>query len=416
MSTRDLNDMAGTSSNENRLQRLAELTLRVGAGLVEGQTLLVDALIEHAPFVRVLVKVAYVMGARYVDVQYDEPHARHARLVHGTVDALQWIPPWLDDRLNWCVDHQAAHVHVVGDTHTDLLADVDPVRVALDRTIYLPGRGRVSRSGDANWTVVPCPSEVWASSVYGAPDVDALWGDIETFMRLDKPDPGAAWKDHIDKLESRAQQMNIRRFDALHFEGPATDLTIGLLKESRWRTVSFTTRWGRKHVANLPTEEILTTPDRRRTEGTVQSTRPLALAGTFVRDLELTFREGRVTEVRATEGKELVEGKLETDGGAPFLGEVALVDRSSPIGRSGRTYFNTLLDENATCHIAYGAGYPQCIEGGIGLSSDGLRELGVNQSLVHTDLMIGGPEITVTGIQRGGRRVIVIENDAWQLS
>ena len=403
-------------TDDKRLERLAEITLKVGANLAEGQDLLINGLIEHAPFARALADVAYRIGARYVDVFYGEPHARRSRIQHAPEDTLDWIPPWIDQRLDWSIDVKAAHVSIAGDPEPDLLAGVDPNRASLDRTTFPPGRTRQVHSAQVNWTIVPYPSEGWARSVYGEPDVERLWTDIESFMRLDQPDPVAAWKDHIDKLETRAQQLNSRRFDAIHFEGPGTDLTIGLLEESRWEAASFTTKWGQKHIPNMPTEEVFTTPNRSRAEGTVRSTRPLALAGNVIRDLEMTFKDGKVVDVKASAGRDIITGEHATDAGAPYLGEVALVDGSSPIGRTGRTYLNTLFDENATCHIAYGAGYPHCVEGGSEMTKEQLRELGVNESIVHTDFMIGGPEVTVTGVEKGGARVPIIENDVWQLS
>ncbi|HWL65829.1 MAG TPA: aminopeptidase, partial [Actinomycetota bacterium] len=271
-------------------------------------------------------------------------------------------------------------------------------------------------SQEVNWTIIPYPTEGWAKAVFGEPDVELLWKDIESFMRLDQPDPVEAWRQHIERLETRAHAMTECGFDALHFEGPGTDLTIGLIDKSRWVAAAFTTNWGRKHIPNMPTEEVFTTPDYRRTEGSVRSTRPLALSGTVIRDLAMRFEGGRVVEVTASTGGEIIEAEQGTDDAARYLGEVALVDSASPIGKTGRTYLNTLFDENATAHIAYGSGYPHAVEGAMELDPDARYELGINRSAVHTDFMIGGPEVTVTGIERGGGRVPVIVDDVWQLS
>jgi aminopeptidase len=405
----------GEGSNQ-RLERFAELVLKIGANLAPGQDVLINGLIEHAPFARALAQEAYRLGARYVDVNYAEPHARKARIEHAPEDTLGWIPPWIEGRIDWSIDAEAAHISIAGDPEPDLLAQADPQRSSLERTNFPPARVRQINSEQVNWTIVPYPSPGWANSVYGEPDVERLWNDIEQFMRLDQPDPVAAWQAHIEKLETRARQLNELGLDAVHFEGPGTDLTIGLMEQSRWLAASFTTKWGRKHIPNMPTEEVFTTPDYRRTQGTVRATRPLALSGNVIRDLEMRFENGRAMEVKASTGGEIVSGEQATDEKAAMLGEVALVDGSSPIGQSGNVYLNTLFDENATCHIAYGSGYPHAVEGAEALDNDAQHELGINKSRVHTDFMVGGPEVTVTGVMKDGKRIPIIENDEWQLS
>jgi aminopeptidase len=244
--------------------------------------------------------------------------------------------------------------------------------------------------------------------VFGEADVERLWEAVGRCARLDEPDPVAAWSDHMDRLDSQAAALNAVEPDAVRLRGPGTDLTIGLLPQSRWGSARFETAWGRTYIPNMPTEEIFTTPDCRRANGTVRSTRPLPVLGTIVRDLELRFEDGRIVECRASEGAEIIEAQLDTDEGARSLGEVALVDGTSRVGQTGLTFFDVLYDENATCHIAFGAGVSYGVDG----EPEGD---GFNVSAVHTDFMVGGPEVDVDVITRDGQAVPVLRNEAWVL-
>jgi aminopeptidase len=308
-----------------------------------------------------------------------------------------------------------ALIMIAGEADPNLLAGSDPARVGKTRPIAaLTRQLQAQNDRTVAWTIAANPTAGQAELMFGEPDVERLWDAIAYSVRLDEPDPVQAWREHVDRLAARCAQLDALELDAVRFRGPGTDLTVGLLPRSRWQGGGATTRNGISHVANLPTEEVFTCPDWRRTEGTVRSTRPLALGGTVVRDLEMTFSGGSVVDVKASAGAEVVRSQLETDAYARRLGEVALVDGMSRVGQTGLTFYSVLFDENATCHIAYGAGVTFGVDGTEELGPDELRARGINVSAVHTDFMIGGPEVDVDGVTSDGREIPLLRGDEWQ--
>ena len=408
-------DPKSANAVESKLARYAELIVRVGANVQPGQIVFVNGLVEHAPLVRAVTESAYTAGARHVDVRYGDQHVRKAFITHSADDDLSLTWPWELARYQAFVDG-AAVIMIAGDPEPELLADLDGAR--LGRARPLEGTKLYIQAVTErliNWTIAAYPTEGQARQVFGEPDVDRLWDAVARAVRLDAADPVAAWHEHLEKLGRRCEHLNDSAFDAVRFSGPGTDLTVGLLPGARWMSGVGETREGIRHVANMPTEEVFACPDWRRTEGTVRSTRPLAVGGAIVRDLELRFAAGEIVEVSASTAGDVVRGQLEVDEFAKRLGEIALVDRESAVGKTGITFFDTLFDENATCHIAYGAGVTFGVDGLEGLTPDELRERGVNMSNIHTDLMIGGPEVDVDGITADGAVVAILRDDVWQL-
>ena len=405
-----------SDADRSRLRRYAELAVRVGANVAPGQIVEVYALVEHAPLVREVVRVAYEAGARYVDVLYADQHVRRALIEHGPDDALTDSAPWLLARTRAWSEERGAQIVLAGDPEPDLLADLDQTRVgraqprALNEAYLRQANARLT-----NWSILACPNDGWARAVFGEPDVERLWEAVAYAVRLDEDDPVAAWNRHVDRLKHRAERLIELHLDSLRFRGAGTELTVGLLPESPWGCAVEETVSGIRHVVNLPTEEVYTTPDCRRTEGVVRSTRPLVFGGTVVRGLEVHFERGRAVEVNAESGAGALRGMIEEDERAAFLGEVALVDGSSRVGHVGLTFFDTLFDENATCHVALGDAILSKIQGAPELSREERIERGLNAASSHVDFMIGGPAVDVDGVTADGRTVPLLREDRWLL-
>jgi aminopeptidase len=389
-----------------RLERYAELAVRVGANVQPGQEVFIGGMVEHAELIRALARQSYRADASYVHVHYDDQHVQRARIELGPDEMLTHTPEWLKTLAEETAGK--AQLGTIGNPEPELLADLDGERVS--RAIPLEAveifqRQFLNRS--VNWCGVGAPNPGWAAQVLGEPDVERLWELVAFCFRLDEADPVSAWAEHLDQLDARGAALTALEPDAIRYRGPGTDLTVGLLPTARWVSARFKTVSGIEYVANMPTEEIFTTPDPRRAEGTIRSSMPLAFGGQLIRGLELTLSDGRITGVEAEAGADLVRGHMATIENADRLGELALVTKESRVGQTGTLFYNTLFDENATCHIAYGFGIPTAFEGE--------PDEAMNLSNMHVDFMVGGPELEVDALLADGTAVPLIREETWQL-
>ena len=400
--------------NEDLLDRYAELIVGFGANVQPDQVLAVEGPPEAAPLARRIARLAYERGARYVDVVYFDPLVKRIRIEAAPEDSLTWIPPWLGRRMLDLGELDAARIVLTPIVPPGLLNGVDPARAGRDRLPSLSETLKVVDDRSVAWTISPFPTDAWAQVVF--PDLEptaaleALWSDLELICRLDEPDPVEAWRRRIDEIWQVASRIDELDLDALRFVGPGTDLSVGLLPSSRFAKEGgrSTTRTGIHHMPNLPTEELFTTPDPERTEGVVTSTKPLDVGGSIVSGLRLRFDGGRAVEIEADTNADTLRQRCAVDEGACRLGEVALVDGDSRIGRLGRTFFNTLLDENSASHLALGDAYASPVADPVDLSR-------INESAIHVDFMVGSDEVTVSGVTHDGAEVPLLVGGAWQI-
>ena len=395
----------------DRFTRLAQLAVH-GANVQPGQVVLVGAELGHEDLAREVAAAAYERGAKFVDVSYFDPYVKRARIQHADPDTLEFVPSWYGDRMTKHAEEHGARIMLNGVTAPNLLDDLDKTLVGRDRLPRLKEIGPIVGERLTNWSIVPAPHRAWAKLVF--PDLpedeayERLWHELEHVLRLDEPDPATAWDERMSVLTESAKRLAAKKFDAIELHGPGTELTVGLLPTATWWAADFRTAQGLRHLPNVPTEEVFTTPDPLRTEGHVTSTKPLVLDdGTIVRGLRVTFEGGTAVAIEAEENAEALRARLGDDEAAHRLGELALVDRQGRIGPLGTVFYDTLLDENAASHIALGSGFPFLVE-----DEDAER---VNESATHIDFMIGSPELEVDGVTADGERVPILRRGDWQL-
>jgi aminopeptidase len=393
------------------IDRLAELTVGFAANVQRGQIVAIGAELGKEAMVRALAASAYRHGAKFVDVAYFDMHLKRARIEHADDDTLGFVPSWYGHRLLELGRQHCARIGLAGPATPGLLDDLDPARAGRDQLPALKETGKVVNARTTNWTIVPFPTAGWARQVHpDLPEDEALarlCQEILHVCRLDEEDPVAAWQERMGVLVGAAERVTARRFDALHFEGEGTDLTVGLLPTTRFLAAEFTTVDGLRHMPNLPSEEIFGAPDPQRAEGVVRATKPLVVAGSIIHGLEVEFRGGRAVRIDAEENADVLRGYVARDENASRLGEVALVDGDGRIGGLGTTFFDTLLDENAASHVALGQAYAFT-------AGEEDRDR-INESGIHVDFMIGGNDVAVSGVAGDGPEVPILRGGAWQL-
>ncbi len=412
-----LPDLSASSIRQARQARRGGDQGRVAAA--EGQDLVLTAPLVAVPLVRLITAHAYKAGASTVTTFYSDEETTLARYRHGHDASFDRAPNWLYDGMAKAYENGAARLAIAGDNPM-LLAEQDPAKVGrankATSIAYKPALEHISNF-DINWNICSYPNPSWAKLVF--PDmpieeaVRKLADAIFAASRVDREDPVAAWADHNAELKKRSTWLNGERFAALHFTGPGTDLTVGLADGHEWHGGASTAKNGVTCNPNIPTEEVFTTPHALKVEGHVSSTKPLSHQGTLIDNIQVRFEGGRIVEAKASKGEAVLNKVLDTDEGARRLGEVALVPHSSPISASGVLFYNTLFDENASCHIALGQCYSKCFLNGASLSQDQIKAQGGNSSLIHIDWMIGSGQVDIDGIRADGSKVPVMRQGEW---
>lgn len=405
--------------NEN-LKKYARLIAETGVNVQDNHTVVLQISVDQAPLARLITEEAYRLGAAEVIVQWSDETIQREFLAHAATDRIENVPQYKIDQTDDWIAKGASRISVVS-SNPDALAGVDAQRVAAFQAANgkaLVNLRKATQANKVSWTVVAAASEGWAAKVFpelatSEEQVDALWNEIFKTTRIYEENPVIAWDIHDKKLQEKAAELNEQQFTALHYTAPGTDLTIGLPKNHLWEGAGSYNARGEEFMANMPTEEVFTAPDSRRVDGYVSSTKPLSYAGTIISGMKFTFKDGKVVDFSAEQGEEALKNLLAIDEGAKHLGEVALVPDPSPISQSGLIFYNTLFDENASNHLAFGSAYAFNLQGGTKMSEEELAEAGLNRSQTHVDFMVGSDKMNIDGIKEDGTIVPVFRNGDW---
>ena len=407
------------SEFQKNLEKYADLAVKVGVNIQNGQTLVVNTTLDSAELVRLIVKKAYEAGAFNVIVNWTDDVVSRTKYDLAPDEAFNEYPQWRAKEVEDLAKNGAAFMSIVS-ASPDLFKGVNPQRIATFQKAAgkaLANYRKMMMSDKVSWTVIAAPSPAWADKVF--PDASAeervslLWDAIFKAIRIDAADPVDAWKKHDDTLHEKVDYLNEKRYKKLHYRAPGTDLTIELPEKHLWCGAGSINEKGHEFMANMPTEEVFTAPLKTGVNGTVSSTKPLSYGGNIINNFSLTFENGRIIDVKAEEGEEILKHLVETDDGSHYLGEVALVPFSSPISQSNLLFYNTLFDENASNHLAIGSAYAFCLDGGKTMSSEELKEAGLNESLTHVDFMIGSNQMDIDGITADGNEEPVFRKGEW---
>lgn len=408
--------------NEKIKEKYAELALRTGVNLQKDQALMINAPIEGADFTRDVVRKAYEMGAKNVHINWVDDELTLLKYENVSDEVLTDIPQWRVDMQDSFAEDGAAVLNIRS-TNPDLLKDIDPARVAKATKASseaMKNFRQYTMNDKIAWSIISIPTGDWAQKIF--PDkskedaVESLWDAIVKIVRVDQDDPVAAWDAHNATLKTAREVLNDKNYQKLIFKAPGTDLELELPKGHIWKGGAAETEGGVTFNPNMPTEEVFSLPHKYGVNGTVASTKPLNYGGSLIDDFSLTFKDGKVVDFKAEQGEDTLKHLLDTDEGAKRLGEVALVPHESPVSQSGLVFYNTLFDENASCHIALGKAYPTNLENGSMMDEDELDKHGVNDSLTHVDFMIGSEKLDIDGVKPDGTTEAVFRNGTWALN
>lgn len=406
---------------EQQLEQYAELIVKVGVNVQQDQQVCITGSIEMAQLVRLVAEKAYAAGASNVHVDWSDEALARMKYEKAADEQFTTYPAWEVAKRDAFLDARAALISIVS-PNPDLLKGIDPARIGSFQKAAgqaLQRYRQYVQSDKVSWTVVAASTINWATKVF--PDAspeeaqDMLWNAIFESVRLNTPDPVKAWEDHNATLHKKVAVLNQHHFHKLHYTAPGTDLTIELPEKHLWVGAGSTNEKGHSFMANMPTEEVFTVPQRNGVDGYVSSTKPLSYGGNIIDNFKITFEQGRIVKVEAAQGQAILEQLVESDEGSHYLGEVALVPHFSPISESNILFLNTLFDENASNHLAIGSGYAFNVEGGKTMTPEELAAAGVNASITHVDFMIGSAEMDIDGIQQDGTVVPVFRQGNWAI-